>query len=53
MTYGEVCEKDFKNGAKEGQIMLLEEILKDTVNTNANFRLKYSQMLQELKDSLS
>ena len=36
--------------AKQAQIDLLNEILKDTVNTNANFRLKIIVKINELEN---
>ena len=46
----EVVCKTCERIAKQAQIDLLNEILKDTVNTNANFRLKIIVKINELEN---
>ena len=38
--------------AIQAQVAFVEEMLKDTVNTNAKIRLKYTILLNVLKESL-
>lgn len=43
------CAKACERVAIQAKITLLEELLKDTINTNANFRLKLRAKIQDLE----
>jgi hypothetical protein len=51
LSYGEVCEKDFKRGSIEGQIHLLEEMLKNDA-IRLGVKKEAYDMLDKLKSYL-
>jgi hypothetical protein len=49
----EILSNDVHNLAIQAQIELLQELQKDTTNTNANFRLKLIVKINELENKYS